>query len=177
MCYGQLFGIVGLMVFLAKNIKQLYKEKKIALTKAYNDPLTGVFNRNILDKMLFDTSDCVCLIDLDNLKIVNDRFGHFDGDVMLKQFVAVTKTYLRQEDIIIRFGGDEFLLVIKNCSSKQTKIIIKRIKNEFKEVSYLKMGSFSFGVTKHSGNIDDDILIADTLMYDMKKNKPIPDII
>ena len=86
------------------------------------DPLTGIFNRSILDadlvQMLADSKAgavAVHAIDLDHFKAANDRFGHPVGDALLKQVAARLKSVAGPADLIVRMGGDEFILVQK-CS-------------------------------------------------------------
>ncbi len=86
------------------------------------DTLTGIYNRNglfeFIKKELLrgrreDSPVGILLIDLDNFKGINDRFGHLAGDKVLKSFAAILKTTVRESDIVCRFGGDEFIVLLK----------------------------------------------------------------
>ena len=100
---------------------QFYKEMELLLENfhlreelkamAYNDELTGVKNRRTM-KDINVSKGVLAMIDLDNFKYVNDTFGHEAGDKMLKKFTSLAKEALRSNDIILRYGGDEFLLIL-----------------------------------------------------------------
>jgi diguanylate cyclase (GGDEF)-like protein len=98
------------------------------------DPLTGIFNRSILDadlvQMLADSKAgavAVHAIDLDHFKAANDRFGHPVGDGLLKQVAARLKSVAGPADLIVRMGGDEFILVQKCVSSSDAESMAQRI--------------------------------------------------
>lgn len=94
-------------------------EAKIAEIRQENsiDALTGVYNRNYYEKNIRGASlqGFVAMLDLDNLKLCNDHFGHSAGDSVLKKLAEVIKAELRSGDKLIRFGGDEFLLLAQDC--------------------------------------------------------------
>ena len=89
--------------------------------QAIHDDLTGVYNRGYLfqillrEKSLADRGESpfsVCIFDLDDFKKVNDTYGHFYGDTVLKTLTERTKENIRQQDYIARYGGEEFVLVL-----------------------------------------------------------------
>ena len=94
---------------------------------AITDELTGLYNRKALD-MFFTTlvleqirkPDGLALLflDIDHFKQVNDKYGHLTGDAVLKHLAALITTRLRKTDIICRWGGEEFLFLLKECSPK-----------------------------------------------------------
>ena len=115
--------------YIGVNIKNITKERehsKKLLDTAYIDILTGLYNRN---KFLDDIADLTAqaqfngtklgllLIDIDNMKIINDYNGHTAGDEVLKKSAEILKRFSKNIIKAYRFGGDEFLLAIKNCSS------------------------------------------------------------
>ena len=98
------------------------------------DPLTGIFNRSILDtdlvRMMTDSKAgavAIHAIDLDHFKAANDRFGHPVGDGLLKQVAARLKSVAGPNDLIVRMGGDEFILVQKCASSGDADTMAQRI--------------------------------------------------
>ena len=98
------------------------------------DPLTGIFNRSILDtdlvQMLADGKGgavAVHAIDLDHFKAANDRFGHPVGDGLLKQVAARLKSVAGAADLIVRMGGDEFILVQKTASACDAESMARRV--------------------------------------------------
>jgi diguanylate cyclase (GGDEF)-like protein len=103
------------------------------------DPLTGIFNRSILDtdlvQMMTDgkvAAVAIHAIDLDHFKAANDRFGHPVGDDLLKQVTARLKSVAGPGDLIVRMGGDEFILVQKSASTGDAELTAQRI---FEQVS------------------------------------------
>ncbi|WP_288805618.1 bifunctional diguanylate cyclase/phosphodiesterase, partial [uncultured Treponema sp.] len=115
--------------YIVVNIENITKERehsKKLLDTAYIDILTGLYNRN---KFLDDISELTAqaqfngtklgllLIDIDNMKIINDYNGHTAGDEVLKKSAEILKRFSKNIIKAYRFGGDEFLLAIKNCSS------------------------------------------------------------
>jgi len=90
---------------------------------AYVDAGTGIYNRRygleLLDSLLKErraAGFCLCYFDLDGLKIVNDNYGHAEGDEYIRSFVNILKSSFRKEDVLFRLGGDEFGAVMRNCS-------------------------------------------------------------
>ena len=117
--------------------------------------------------------------DLDNLKEINDEFGHEEGDKAIAQMANLFQSILREVDIIIRMGGDEFLLIFPESSSKELSIINERFnKNLIKLNQTIKKPykiSFSIGISCYDPDnpqsADELIRIADQGMYEEKKNK------
>ena len=115
--------------YIVVNIENITKERehsKKLLDTAYIDILTGLYNRNkFLDDIAKLTAQAqfngtklgLLLIDIDNMKIINDYNGHTAGDEVLKKSAEILKRFSKNIIKAYRFGGDEFLLAIKNCSS------------------------------------------------------------
>ena len=115
--------------YIVVNIENITKERehsKKLLDTAYIDILTGLYNRNkFLDDIAELTAQAqfngtklgLLLIDIDNMKIINDYNGHTAGDEVLKKSAEILKRFSKNIIKAYRFGGDEFLLAIKNCSS------------------------------------------------------------
>ncbi len=113
-------------------------------------------------------------IDVDDLKIVNDRYGHTAGDFVLAHLAELIKSQLRSSDILARWGGDEFIMLLSNVNLANAIKLTERIKN------YIRMGSFikgitvtcSFGVVEmnKNSNFSSLLLEADRLMYEGKKS-------
>jgi diguanylate cyclase (GGDEF)-like protein len=81
-------------------------------------------------------STILCLIDIDHFKSINDTFGHSAGDGVLKSFVDLLKHAIRQNDVIIRWGGEEFLLVMPNISREAAAEILERIRVNIESHSF-----------------------------------------
>jgi diguanylate cyclase (GGDEF)-like protein/PAS domain S-box-containing protein len=154
--------------------------------QAIRDPLTGLFNRNYLDETLrrelsrsarHKTPLCVAMVDIDGLKTFNDTYSHHAGDALLKALGALFLKQLRVSDIVCRYGGDEFLLVLPDANVGQISERLGRIRGEVKtmECTYegqiLPATSASIGVAQwpdHGATSEDLIKAADSALYSAK---------
>ncbi len=128
---GQTFGVV---VILRDVTKEKEQQEKI-LYLSYHDSLTGLYNRRFMEEELrrLDNSRqlpmAIVMGDVNGLKITNDVFGHETGDKLLQKVAETIKENCRIEDIVARWGGDEFLILLPNTSEEVAKEIVHRIKN------------------------------------------------
>jgi diguanylate cyclase (GGDEF)-like protein len=146
--------------------------------RAYIDSLTGVFNRNYLEEIsdVLELKDyIVMLVDIDHFKRINDTYGHEVGDKVLSKFAETIKQNLRRDDIIIRYGGEEFLVLLKNYrkQKKDSLRVAERLMDtiESTEFSGIKI-TVSIGInmdTDKSRNLTDAIKKADTALYKAKR--------
>ena len=179
---GNLLGAIEIIRDVT-DIKHMEDELR---SLAERDPLTGVFNRRQLMILLrrelerckrTRTPLTIFYIDVDNLKDINDEFGHVEGDELLKNIAEAFTKGLRKVDIIARVGGDEFVIVIPSTNKKEAEKIIERIRIKLKEISKNKKYSvdFSFGAYEvnplESTSMENMISIADERMYRMKRTK------
>src|SRR5215469_3540079 len=107
------------------------------------DQLTGLYNRRsgeqrLAEEMSRAVRHCrpltVLLIDVDNLKQINDRLGHAAGDLLLKQFAERLQRAIRGSDLAVRLGGDEFMVLLPECRSEEVRHVLARV--EGLEVEY-----------------------------------------
>jgi len=126
---------------------------KYTKSLANRDYLSGAFNR----RFLFDSGNnifkkakrkkenvAVAMLDIDHFKNINDHFGHDIGDIAIKRTVKIINSCLRDSDLMVRFGGEEFCFLLENISKEDTKILFERIRDTFE---------------KNVINIDDNALI------------------
>jgi len=106
--------IVFIFLLISVGIIQLFKYFK-AKKQLFNDPLTNIYNRNYLHEIapMLKLSDySIAMLDLDRFKMINDTYGHKTGDVVLQECANIFQKNIRKNDILIRYGGEEFLLFI-----------------------------------------------------------------
>ena len=146
--------------------------------KLYTDVLTGIYNRRFFEEKIKNMEDeaGIAVIDLDDFKLHNDTYGHSAGDAALITTANIIKKYIRKTDILIRYGGDEFLLILpsikKNIFEDKLKLIREKI-HDTVVPKYEKMQlSVSIGgAIFREGNIEDAIASADRQMYIAKNYK------
>lgn len=150
---------------------------------AYIDTLTQIYTRKYallnMESMLKNgESFAVAFIDLDNLKQINDQRGHLAGDEYLKNFSMRMKEHLRSNDIFVRYGGDEFLILMPDLTADTSNERLKDIQSEA-SASPPKGWDipFSFGLATAQSNqgksAEDWIAIADSAMYEDKMQRKI----
>ena len=107
---------------------------------AYHDPLTGLLNRRVMETVLkrefdrarrYETVLSVVFIDVNNFKYINDTYGHDGGDQLLKYVAGQLTDSCRKPDIVTRYAGDEFVIILPETSAKDAENLLKRIKMHF----------------------------------------------
>lgn len=146
--------------------------------KLYTDVLTGIYNRRFFEEKIKNMEDeaGIAVIDLDDFKLHNDTYGHSAGDAALITTANIIKKYIRKTDILIRYGGDEFLLIFPSIKKHIFEDKLKLIREKIHDTivpKYEKMQlSVSIGgAIFREGNIEDAIASADRQMYIAKNYK------
>ncbi len=145
----------------------------------YTDALTGIYNRRYYEERIRNSnmSAGVAMIDLDDFKIYNDTFGHDAGDLVLTTVVGIIKDNIRRTDMLIRMGGDEFLLVMPDIgeqafADKLNQIQEKVHSSKVPGYSQLRISVSIGGVLSGIGNtVEQAIRKADQFMYQAKTCK------
>ncbi len=149
------------------------------------DHLTGLFNRNCLNDTLShllaltqreDTELSFVFLDLDDFKLINDTYGHQMGDSVLNQFGKLLSSSIRQSDIALRYGGEEFIIIMPNTDRKDALILSNRIRLKVKSTPFindeLKINvSVSGGLAvypTHAKTLGELIYSADSALYQAK---------
>jgi diguanylate cyclase (GGDEF)-like protein len=111
------------------SLRALTEEANRLGQAALMDPLTGLGNRRLLDRRLrvADGELSVVFVDVDHFKAVNDTFGHDVGDVVLQRVAGVLQELTRADDTVVRFGGDEFVLLIPGVGREEAAAIADRV--------------------------------------------------
>ena len=146
--------------------------------KLYIDPVTGVYNRRYFEDEIrnMQNSAGVAMIDLDDFKLYNDIYGHDMGDQVLCIVADVTKNCIRKTDKLIRYGGDEFLLILSDMVRGTLRGKLLQIQEAIENATIpncprLKLTASIGGVISEDGKIDEAIAKADQLMYKAKDHK------
>ncbi len=177
-----LCGIVA-VVFIALLIRQLRYTKKVE-HNAEQDLMTGVYNRATalayMQRYLSSNPGNYCsfmLVDIDNLKKINDTYGHAAGDEAIRGVANVLKSSFRETDIVTRIGGDEFAVFLKGIGSKAAMtMILERIQNAISSTCIANgkhMLSSSIGVAIGKAGretLDELYSHADEVLYKIKKS-------
>ena len=166
--------IVAIADALNTTVSALRERDKKLWRMANHDPLTGLINRHRFSELLDEeidriaadgTMSALLFIDLDQFKYVNDTVGHAAGDRLLKSVARRLQDGVRETDIVSRFGGDEFLLLISKISKKDVDSICNELVKRMREYRFLESGS-SFTVPCSIGValINDDHCTATDLL-------------
>lgn len=145
------------------------------------DPLTGLLNRRAFMEELHKSFQSalgktlplsVCILDLDYFKAVNDLYGHHKGDVVLCSFSEHLTSFFGEDHVVARFGGEEFILLLKSLSVEEAKVQMETFRSSMVERTYggLKITA-SFGLSTRMEAEDPDKLIvkADMALYEAKR--------
>ncbi len=172
-------------IYLVQDITERLKTELQFKELAYSDALTGFYNRHylisILEKYIAEKIDfVVCFIDLDNLKYVNDTFGHPDGDDYIKTVSRILGTSFQYNSSICRFGGDEFVIILRNSILEFAEARMAQVNLSLKKISEsqkLYPMAISYGAIFVDGtqNLTPQELLdlADQKMYIMKKQNRV----
>ena len=168
--------------------RALLEKERQAQERALRDDLTGLHNRRGLlhvAETLFELgiraerSLSVVYIDLDDVKAINDKHGHQQGDRALQDVAAILEGNLRESDFIARLGGDEFCILLSGGSEAQDRVAIERIQQAVEHHNSTQSRPYSLGLSiglarsdpKSPGSVDDLIRAADVGMYRHKASK------
>lgn len=165
-----------------------YEEKILEISN--RDSLTGIYNRRFVYERMEEIIEeykrkdklfSVSIIDIDNFKDINDKYGHQIGDYVLKEFTKIINENLRAYDILGRYGGEEFIVVLNHSNKKESNVILQRILNIIRNKTFIfgknkiKV-TFSGGIAsseeyrKEEITADKLVGLADKRMYAAKNN-------
>lgn len=177
----QLENTIAALVYPLRNAL-LYKQ---AVERAHRDPLTGVNNRAALDSTLEQELDLVkrqggplsvVMLDVDKFKSVNDTYGHIAGDAVLKRIAESMADCARGSDVIYRYGGEEFVILLRNTTLEGAKLLAERIRDAIESIIF-KYEKFDIRVTASAGlttadekdDIDSLLRRCDEALYEAKQ--------
>ncbi len=157
---------------------KLYRElKHLTVT----DPLTGIYNHRYfaqtLDHEIIRTKRykrdlSILMIDIDQFKLYNDTLGHVEGDALIKNIADTLTHSLRKADVVCRYGGDEFAVILPETNLEQSKMIAGKILQRISEMSFKQPVGISIGVAQASPQMNryDLVRKADNHLYEAKRN-------
>ncbi|MBS2012125.1 MAG: diguanylate cyclase [Deltaproteobacteria bacterium] len=169
--------------------RELQNKLQFALENAAHDALTGLFNRRYFERRLRE--ECaharrhlrpfsLVMLDLDHFKLVNDTYGHDDGDRVLRHMADVIQAQLREDDVACRYGGEEFVLLLRATTGMAARVVANRLRSNLanrpialgdkREPKHI---TFSAGVAaadeRNGFNADDIVQRADQALYRAKR--------
>ncbi|MRS13498.1 diguanylate cyclase [Enterobacteriaceae bacterium RIT691] len=155
----------------------LRRQLNLSDSKLYTDPLTGCFTRKILDivRQREKIYTVVVLMDCNKFKAINDTWGHTVGDRALQLIAQCMLANVREDkDVVIRTGGDEFVILLKQAPSEAAQSVIARVVKDINAQNLMAEGarvplSVSWGIAQYQGSLDAAIQQADADMYRMKQ--------
>lgn len=167
----------------------LEKENQRLADLAQRDPLTHTFNRRTMDELFpkiakecqtHNKSVSTIMLDVDHFKKFNDTYGHQTGDELLKELAQLAKKLIRDNDILVRYGGEEFFVIMPNCDQRQAIEVAERIRFALEKAMTLGYRvTASFGISTYDFNdsqLDETEILAklidesDQALYRAKEN-------
>ncbi len=179
--------VSGMMLVINRYLLKSLMLNHVSET-AQRDVMTGALNREagiaILKDMMKASRETgsqltVCFVDINNLKFVNDKFGHHEGDKLIHIVSSTIAESLRNRDIVARLGGDEFIVIFAGCDVARARVIWSRILDQFKRINLSGEMNFPVGISSGFVEYDADrhattkVLLreADEKMYKDKKTR------
>ena len=178
-------AVITIIVLILTNLTISFYQKRLE-KMAITDKLTGAYNRYafdiVINSILKDIQRkkfilSVILFDIDYFKKVNDEFGHLAGDAVIKNIVKISMNTIRESDVLCRWGGEEFLILLKECSLDDAYEISEKIRKTIRRTPIVYEGkkifsTISLGVSQYHPSEKKDSLISrvDKLLYTAKQN-------
>ena len=151
----QLETMIAALIYPLRNAL-LYQR---ALEKAHRDPVTGVNNRTAMDTALLQEINIarrhnvplsMIIFDIDNFKQTNDTYGHITGDAILRRVAECMADCVRGSDVIYRYGGEEFVVLLRNTKTQGAKLLADRIRKAVEAMHY-QYDDFEIRITVSAG--------------------------
>jgi len=170
LAFASVFWLIASNAVLRRRVEQL-------TMLAVRDALTGVFNRHYLQSVQMGERIGLILVDIDHFKPYNDTWGHAAGDALLHQFARLMERVVRDKDIVCRFGGEEFVIVLPDASWELVRHSAERLRAESQNLHLDVDGRLPGGITisvgiaispVHGTTIETLLASADRALYAAK---------
>ncbi len=170
------------MTLIIDKIKLFQETRRLAIT----DGLTGLYNTRYFYKTLdleiartnrYGDPFSLMLFDIDNFKQLNDTYGHQAGDDALQELAGILKSSSRETDTVVRYGGEEFIIILPNTPEEETIFLANRIRNAVQETTFIVNNKEKVNITlsggiasypKNAGDAKSLLNAADTALYSAK---------
>lgn len=172
-----------LLLWLGYRTLRLERHAEHMEDTAERDMLTGAFNRRGLERRFghltaLESNDaplCAMMFDLDHFKAINDTYGHAVGDAVLRKIADIVRETIRNTDVFVRWGGEEFLILCPGMHLNEARMLAERLRQRVQDLmraSDLPDVAISIGVTQHhpGESLLDFIVRLDKLLYQAKRN-------
>ncbi|PRR83686.1 diguanylate cyclase [Clostridium vincentii] len=180
--YNEEGGFIG-MLGVTRNITKRKKMEKEIIKLSITDKLTQLYNRLKLDETfenelarsrISKKTFSIILLDIDHFKLVNDTFGHQVGDTVLVEIANILKNNVGSTDVIGRWGGEEFLIILPEVEGKGGKLLAEKLRAKIDHNNFMIAGHLtsSFGVAVYKDDISPASMVsrADEALYKAKEN-------
>ncbi len=173
----RILGAIAREVAIALENVRLYKELNFLTV---TDPLTLIYNyRQFFKSLNYEIKRrkrmaghlSLIIMDIDDFKLYNDTFGHLEGDALLKDVGRILKTQLRETDIVCRYGGDEFAVILPDITLEGARIAAEKIRQAVENTSFKMKVTVSMGIADYESRLNqyEFILKADRALYKAKR--------
>jgi diguanylate cyclase (GGDEF)-like protein len=185
---GEILARIRYLITRKLNYEYLKKSYDIAFSQARTDPLTGLYNlrrfwedlnRELERSRRYNRFCSLAMIDIDCFKQFNDRFGHLQGDEVLKQAAEIFREHIRNSDIVARYGGEEFVVIMPETGKEVALLVGEKLRNAFEEYSFpleesqpFERLTISIGIAmfpEDAANARDLVEMADRALYRAKE--------
>jgi diguanylate cyclase (GGDEF)-like protein/PAS domain S-box-containing protein len=183
---GESFDEIDLRILKAIAVKVAVAIDNVNLFTELNiltvtDPMTQIFNYRLLSESLdheitrvkrVENQLCILLMDIDHFKSYNDAFGHLEGDELLKQFGQLLKKALRESDIVCRYAGDEFCVVLPDTDVNGARLAAEKIRRNMEQTAFKRTVTLSIGIAQYRTGMTKKELLrdADKALYQAKQD-------
>ncbi|TDX53175.1 GGDEF domain-containing protein [Orenia marismortui] len=176
--------ITIILLFIIHNcyLRQKLKYYKVKAEKTYQkairDGRTGAYNYEYLVSVLEKSNQqySLLMLDIDDFKEINDQYGHQIGDLVLKDVARKAKELIRKTDLLARYGGDEFIIALFNCSPKEVELVAEKLKRSINQITYSYQQELTCGVSigcysldENNSKINDALKRVDKALYQAKR--------